>query len=34
MNDLMYKLLDGEPLDRMEQIQVAYFLADKLENHF
>ena len=34
MNDLMMKLLDGKPLERMEQIQVAYFLADKLENHF
>ena len=34
MNDLMMKLLDGQSLDRTEQIQVAYFLADKLENHF
>ena len=33
-NDLMMKLLDGKSLDRTEQIQVAYFLADKLENHF
>ena len=33
-NDLMMKLLDGQSLDRTEQIQVAYFLADQLENHF
>ena len=33
-NDLMMKLLDGKSLDRTEQIQVAYFLADQLENHF
>jgi hypothetical protein len=33
-NDLMMKLLDGQTLDRTEQIQVAYFLADQLQNHF
>ena len=33
-NDLMMKLLDGQSLDRTEQIQVAYFLADQLQNHF
>jgi hypothetical protein len=34
MNDIMLKFLDGKPLDRMEQIQAAYYLCDKLENHW
>ena len=33
MNDIMLKFLDGKPLDRMEQIQAAYYLCDKLENY-
>ena len=34
LNDIVLKLLDEKPLERMEQLQVAYCLCDKLENRW